>query len=86
MPRLAPCPSWEITAASAFEPNRELDVLFDRPSVALKASNDIFERLQSADVILPSDRDRLSRILNVQNEGIFGNKVKFASKSGGNPA
>jgi adenylate cyclase len=66
-----------------------LTCLFDRVNDALVASNEITERLESANVILPSDRELyvaigigFGTILNVQNEAIYGNEVNLASKLG----
>ncbi|HEX2241506.1 MAG TPA: adenylate/guanylate cyclase domain-containing protein [Actinomycetota bacterium] len=66
-----------------------LTCLFDRVSEAVAASRDITERLQSANVILPSDKELYASvgighgpILNIENEAIFGNEVNLASKLG----
>ena len=66
-----------------------LTCLFDRVEDALDASDDITGRLGSANVILPSDKELycsigigFGRILNVENEAIYGNEVNLASKLG----
>ena len=66
-----------------------LTCLFDDVEDALKASRAITERLESANVILPSDRELYvsigighGEILNVANEDIYGDEVNLASKLG----
>ena len=66
-----------------------LTCLFDRVEDAILASRDITERLGSANVILPSDKELYcsigigyGSILNVANEAIYGNEVNLASKLG----
>lgn len=66
-----------------------LTCLFDRVQDALAASSEITARLESANVILPSDKELYcsigigyGSILNVANEAIYGNEVNLASKLG----
>ena len=66
-----------------------LTCLFDRVDDAIAASRDITGRLESANVILPSDKELYAsigighgEILNVANETIYGNEVNLASKLG----
>lgn len=66
-----------------------LTCLFDRVQDALAASSEITARLESANVILPSDKELYcsigigyGSILNVANETIYGNEVNLASKLG----
>ena len=66
-----------------------LTCLFDRVDDAIDASRDITGRLESANVILPSDKELYAaigighgEILNVANESIYGNEVNLASKLG----
>jgi class 3 adenylate cyclase len=66
-----------------------LTCLFDDVSDAVAASREITGRLQSANVILPSDKELYAsigigygQILNVENEAIYGNEVNLASKLG----
>jgi class 3 adenylate cyclase len=66
-----------------------LTCLFDRVEDAIVASREITERLGSANVILPSDKELYcsigigyGSILNVANEAIYGNEVNLASKLG----
>ena len=66
-----------------------LTCLFDRVEDAITASREITERLGSANVILPSDKELYcsigigyGSILNVANEAIYGNEVNLASKLG----
>ena len=66
-----------------------LTCLLDAVEDALKASKEITERLASANVILPSDRELYvsigighGEILNVANEDIYGDEVNLASKLG----
>ena len=66
-----------------------LTCLFDTVEDALDASKEITERLASANVILPSDRELYvsvgighGEILNVANEDIYGDEVNLASKLG----
>lgn len=66
-----------------------LTCLFDRVQDAIAASREITGSLESANVILPSDRELYAsigighgRILNVENETIYGNEVNLASKLG----
>ena len=66
-----------------------LTCLFDKVDDALTASSEITERLESANVILPSDKELYASIgigygsiLNIQNEDIYGNEVNIASKLG----
>ncbi|MEA2434822.1 MAG: adenylate cyclase [Actinomycetota bacterium] len=63
--------------------------LFDNVEDAIAASQEITKRLESANVILPSDRELYASIgighgaiLNVENETIYGNEVNLASKLG----
>ncbi|HYI44830.1 MAG TPA: adenylate/guanylate cyclase domain-containing protein [Actinomycetota bacterium] len=66
-----------------------LTCLMDGVEDAITAAKEITERLATANVILPSSRDLYvsigighGRILNVDNEAIFGNQVNLASKLG----
>ena len=66
-----------------------LTCILDSVEQAIEASLDITDRLESANVILPSSRDLYvsigighGRILNVENEAIYGNQVNLASKLG----
>jgi class 3 adenylate cyclase len=66
-----------------------LTCLFDDVEQAVEASREITDRLQSANVILPSDKELYAsigigfgEILNVENEAIYGNEVNLASKLG----
>lgn len=66
-----------------------LTCLMDRVEFAVAAAKEITERLDTANVILPSGRDLYvsigighGKILNVGNEAIFGNQVNLASKLG----
>lgn len=66
-----------------------LTCLFDEVIDAVEASRKITGRLQSANVILPSDKELYAsigigygEILNVENEAIYGNEVNLASKLG----
>ncbi len=63
--------------------------LFDTVAAAVRASQDITERLNAANLLLPEDR-RLhvsigigyGDVLNVADEDLFGNEVNLASKLG----
>jgi class 3 adenylate cyclase len=63
--------------------------LFDTVAAAVRASQDITERLNAANLLLPEDR-RLhvsigigfGNILNIGDEDLFGNEVNLASKLG----
>ena len=66
-----------------------LTCLFDRVEDAIAASREITGRLESANVILPADKELYAsigighgEILNVANEAIYGNEVNLASKLG----
>ena len=66
-----------------------LTCLFDDVENAIDASRDVTERLESANVILPSDKELYAAIgigfgsiLNVENHDIYGNEVNLASKLG----
>lgn len=66
-----------------------LTCLFDEVEDAIRASSEITGRLESANVILPSDKELYCSvgigygpILNVGNEAIYGNEVNLASKLG----
>ncbi len=66
-----------------------LTCLFDKVEDAIIASKEISNRLESANVILPSDRELYASIgigygliLNVENTAIYGNEVNLASKLG----
>jgi adenylate cyclase len=66
-----------------------LTCLFDTVQAAIEASDDIRSRLESANVILPSDKELYAAvgigfgpILNVGNQDIYGNEVNLASKLG----
>lgn len=66
-----------------------LTCLFDRVDDAIAASREVTDRLASANVILPSDKELYcsigigyGSILNVANEAIYGNEVNLASKLG----
>ena len=63
--------------------------MFDRVEDAIEASREISRRLESANVILPSDKELYAsvgighgEILNIGNEAIYGNEVNLASKLG----
>lgn len=66
-----------------------LTCLFDAVEEAIAASREISRRLESANVILPSDKELYASvgigygaILNVENHAIYGNEVNLASKLG----
>lgn len=66
-----------------------LTCLFDRVEDAIEASREVSRRLESANVILPSDKELYAsigighgKILNIGNEAIYGNEVNLASKLG----
>ena len=66
-----------------------LTCMFDRVADAIAASGDITERLESANVILPSDRELYVSIgighgplLNIENRVVYGSEVNLASKLG----
>ncbi|MDQ4144564.1 MAG: adenylate/guanylate cyclase domain-containing protein [Actinomycetota bacterium] len=66
-----------------------LTCLFDSVADAIIASREIATRLESANVILPADRELYASIgigygsiLNVENRTIYGNEVNLASKLG----
>ena len=66
-----------------------LTCLFDGVEDATRASREITERLESANVILPSDKELYAAIgigfgpiLNVENQDIYGKAVNLASKLG----
>ena len=66
-----------------------LTCLFDRVEDAIEASREVARRLESANVILPSDKELYAsigighgKILNIDNEAIYGNEVNLASKLG----
>ncbi len=66
-----------------------LTCLFDEVEQAIEASRAITERLESANVILPSTRDLYvsvgigyGPIVNVDNKVIYGDEVNLASKLG----
>lgn len=66
-----------------------LTCIFDSVEDAVSASLKIARRLESANVILPADKELYvsigighGRILNVENERIYGNEVNLASKLG----
>ena len=66
-----------------------LTCLFDDVPDAIAASQEVTKRLESANVILPSDKELYASIgighgaiLNVENETIYGNEVNLASKLG----
>lgn len=66
-----------------------LTCLFDTVEDAIEAADDIRTRLESANVILPEDKELYAAvgigfgpILNVENEDIYGNEVNLASKLG----
>ena len=66
-----------------------LTCMFDRVQDAIDASSDITERLESANVILPSNRELYvsigvghGPILNIENHVIYGSEVNLASKLG----
>ena len=66
-----------------------LTCMFDRVDDAIVASREITNRLGSANVILPSDKELYASIgighgviLNVENEEIYGGEVNLASKLG----
>jgi class 3 adenylate cyclase len=66
-----------------------LTCLFDDVPSAVEASQDITRRLETVNVVLPSDRELYvsigighGRILNVENESVYGSEVNLASKLG----
>lgn len=66
-----------------------LTCLFDAVEDAIRASREIARRLESANVILPADKELYASIgigygsiLNVENHAIYGNEVNLASKLG----
>jgi adenylate cyclase len=66
-----------------------LTCLFDDVASAISASREVTGRLESANVILPTDKELYASIgighgaiLNVENETIYGNEVNLASKLG----
>jgi len=66
-----------------------LTCLFDRVVDAIDASRDVTQRLASANVILPADKELYASIgighgfiLNIDNETIYGTEVNLASKLG----
>lgn len=66
-----------------------LTCLFDSVEAALEVGAEITSRLQSANVVLPSDRELYisigighGNILNVDNVHIYGDEVNLASKLG----
>ena len=66
-----------------------LTCLFDAVEDAIGASREIARRLESANVILPADKELYASvgigygaILNVENHAIYGNEVNLASKLG----
>lgn len=66
-----------------------LTCVFDTVADAIAASREIRNRLESANVILPSDKELYAsigigygEILNVENHAIYGNEVNLASKLG----
>lgn len=66
-----------------------LTCMFDKVTDAIDSSRDITERLESANVILPSDRELYvsigighGPILNIENQVIYGTEVNLASKLG----
>ena len=66
-----------------------LTCVFDTVADAIAASREIRNRLESANVILPSDKELYASIgigygaiLNVENHAIYGNEVNLASKLG----
>ena len=66
-----------------------LTCLFDEVEQAIAASREVTGRLESANVILPSDKELYASIgighgdiLNVENEAIYGTEVNLASKLG----
>jgi len=63
--------------------------LFDTVADAVRAGQDILERLNAANLLLPEDRRLFvsigighGNILNVADEDLFGNEVNLASKLG----
>src|SRR5574341_9913 len=63
--------------------------LFDATADAVRASQDIMERLNAANLLLPEDRRLFvsigigfGDILNIGDEDLFGNEVNLASKLG----
>ena len=63
--------------------------LFDTVADAVRASQDIMERLNAANLLLPEDRRLFvsigigfGNILNIGDEDLFGNEVNLASKLG----
>lgn len=66
-----------------------LTCIFDSVEDAVAASSEITRRLESANVILPSDKELYvsigighGKILNIENQRIYGNEVNLASKLG----
>jgi len=66
-----------------------LTCLFDDVETALTASSEITARLQSANVVLPKERELYvsigighGEILNVENADVYGDQVNLASKLG----
>lgn len=66
-----------------------LTCLFDTVDAALEASTEITSRLESANVVLPTERELYvsigighGPILNVDNTDIYGDEVNLASKLG----
>lgn len=66
-----------------------LTCLFDAVSDAIASSREITRRLESANVILPADKELYAsigigwgKILNVENATIYGNEVNLTSKLG----
>lgn len=66
-----------------------LTCLFDAVEDAIRASREIARRLESANVILPADKELYASIgigfgsiLNVENHAIYGTEVNLASKLG----
>lgn len=63
--------------------------LFDTVADAVRAGQDILERLNAANLLLPEDRRLFvsigigfGNILNIEDEDLFGNEVNLASKLG----
>ena len=63
--------------------------LFDTVTAAVRASQDITERLNAANLLLPEDRRLFvsigigfGNLLNIEDEDLFGNEVNLASKLG----
>ncbi|MGH2754787.1 MAG: adenylate/guanylate cyclase domain-containing protein [Actinomycetota bacterium] len=66
-----------------------LTCLFDEVGPAIDASRSITSRLETVNVVLPADKELYvaigighGRILNVENEVVYGNEVNLASKLG----